>query len=67
MVYQASVSDSQLLLLKSAFNPRKANDFLDDALNAFWFSWRLASLHWFVLLADDFPFFIFCILFEAGT
>lgn len=61
-MYQASISDGQLFLLKSAFNPRKVNDFLDDALkalNAFWFSWRLASLHWFVLLAVDFYFFFF--------
>lgn len=59
MVYQASISDGQLFLLKSAFNPRKANDFLDNALkalNAFWFFWRLASLHRFVLLAVDFLF-----------
>lgn len=62
MVYQASISDGQLFLFKSAFNPRKANDFLDDALkalNAFWFSWRLASLHWFVLLAVVFLFSFF--------
>lgn len=59
MVHQASISDGQLFLIKSAFNPRKANDFLDNALkalNAFWFSWRLASLHRFVLLAVDFLF-----------
>lgn len=73
MVYQPSVSDGRLFLFKSAFDPRKANDFLDDALkalNAFWFSWRLASLHRFVLLAVDFLFvfgLFFCILSEAGT
>lgn len=68
MVCQASVSDGQLFLLKCAFNPRKANDFLDDALkalNSFWFSWRLASLHWFVLLAVDFLSFFFVVFFTS--
>lgn len=54
MMCQVSVSDGQLFLKENAFNLRKANDFLDGALNAFWFSQRLVSLHWFLLLAVDF-------------
>lgn len=60
MVYQVTVSAGQLFLQKSAFNPGKASDFLDGALkvlNAYCFSQKLVTLHWFVLLAGSVFFF----------